>query len=259
MAANTPSTQVPSSILLMTELGRGLLELGSYAISIPFLQFVPKGDGHPVLVLPGMLTTDHTTIPLRFFLNTRNYSAYPWDLGLNMLAFKKIEQKMLELIEQLYKKYKRKISLIGWSAGGIFARAMAHKVPHYIRQVITLASPFNGILRKSNVEAIGEWLSGQKAEEIEQLIIEQASAPPPVPSTSIYSKMDGIVSWQACQETQESQINENVEVSASHLGMGHNPQVLICIADRLAQKEEDWKPFRHSSVGKLFYTFPWQT
>ncbi len=251
------SIRPPSSLLLMTEFGRGALGLGTYMMSIPFLQFMARGDGHPVLVLPGMLTSDHSTLPLRFFLKSRSYAAYPWALGRNLLAHRELEVKLLGKLEELYFKYGRKVSLIGWSAGGVFARALAHARPHQIRQVITLASPFQGISKKSNIEFISEWLSGDPVDDLDEIIISKAAKSPPVPSTAIYSRADGVVSWQACKEAHEDEFSENVEVLASHIGMGHNPQVLLCIADRLSQSEHDWKPFRESYMAKTLYVYPW--
>jgi hypothetical protein len=56
---------------------------------------------------------------------------------------------------------------------------------------------------------------------------------------------------------QESEIAENIEVSATHMGMGANPAVLWAIADRLAQAEGQWKPFERSTAWRtLLYRDP---
>jgi hypothetical protein len=244
----------PSPWLLMTEIGRGMFNFGTFVVSMPLLQLTPEGDGHPVLVLPGFLTTDNTTIPLRYFLLSRGYAAKPWELGRNTASYEDLEHKISETVKQIYQKYNRKVSLIGWSAGGLFARAVANDYPEYVRQVITLGSPFNGIKNKSNVELVMELVTGKNPQDVEKVILERAAPTPAVPSTAIFTKLDGIVSWQSCIHPYEEDLSENVEVFASHLGLGFDPMTLVCITDRLAQPEGNWVKFKDTPVGKLFYT-----
>lgn len=254
---STPNIQPPSSLLLLTEIGRGIFNLGTYLASLPLVNFTPRGDGHPVLVLPGFLTTDSTTAPLRYFLEWRNYKAQPWQLGRNLLTYEDLEKRLAEMIMRLAEEHNQKVSIVGWSAGGIFARAMAHQFPDYVRQVITLGSPFRGIEGKSNVEFMVEWVTGKDIAELEQVVLERASKTPLVPTTSIYTRLDGIVHWQTCIDAEDGHLNENIEVFASHVGLGFDPMTLLCVADRLAQPENAWKPFKETTVGKLFYTYPW--
>lgn len=256
---STQPFQPPSSLLLLTELGRGIFNFGTYLATLPLIHFTARGDGHPVLVLPGFLTTDSTTAPLRYFLDWRNYKAEPWQLGRNLLSYDDLEKRLEDMILRLVEKHGRKISIVGWSAGGVFARAMAHKLPDHIRQVITLGSPFRGIEGKSNVEFMVEWITGKDISELEQVVLERASLIPPVPTTAIYTRLDGIVHWQACLDAEENAQNENVEVFASHVGLGFDPMTLLCVADRLAQPEGSWKRFKDTTVGKLFYTYPWHS
>ena len=114
--------------------------------------------------------------------------------------------------------------------------------PDLVRQVITLGTPFKADVNATNVGRLYELLSkdtGHKNPEI----IKQISIPPPVPFTSLYSKTDGVVSWEASIEDHGKYI-QNIEVpGASHLGLGHNPISMYIIADRLAQKKGTWKPF----------------
>jgi pimeloyl-ACP methyl ester carboxylesterase len=248
--------EAPSSLLLSTEVIRSVFSLGTYFAAFPLLQLSPKGDGHTVLVLPGFLTSDNATIPLRFFLQWRNYEAHPWNLGTNFVNYEALEHKLEHLVKALAERSKQKISLIGWSAGGVFARAIAHSLPEYVRQVITLGSPFNGIKDKSNVEIVFEIVTGKKPKDIDEIILERASQAPLVPSTAIYSKLDGIVAWQSCIDAIEDNHTENVEVWASHLSLGFDAQTLACIADRLAQPEGEWTPFKYTALGKMFYQLP---
>lgn len=252
-----PQTQAPSSLLLLTEIGRGIFNLGTYFATLPLINFMPRGDGHPVLVLPGFLTTDSTTAPLRYFLEWRNYKAQPWQLGRNLLSYEELEKRLEEIVKRLADEHGKKVSIVGWSAGGVFARAMAHNMPDYVRQVITLGSPFRGIEGKSNVEFMVEWVTGKNISELEKVVLERAANSPPIPSTAIYTRLDGIVHWQTCVDKEEDEQTENIEVFASHVGLGFDPMTLLCIADRLSQPEGAWKPFKETTVGKMFYTYPW--
>lgn len=256
---STPNIQPPSSLLLLTELGRGIFNLGTYFATLPLLNLMPRGDGHPVLVLPGFLTTDSTTVPLRYFLEWRNYKAKPWQLGRNLINYEQLEKQLEDKVKSLADEYGGKISIVGWSAGGVFARAIAHKMSDHIRQVVTLGSPFRGIEGSSNVEFMVEWVTGKDIAELEQVVMERAANSPPVPSTAIYTRLDGIVHWQTCVDAEENHHTENVEVFASHVGLGFDPMTLLCVADRLAQPENAWKPFKETTVGKMFYTYPWHT
>ena len=249
----------PSNLLLLTELGRGIFNFGTYFATLPLLNLMPRGDGHPVLVLPGFLTTDSTTLPLRYFLEWRNYKAKPWELGRNLINYEELEKRLFEIVKRLADEHGKKVSIVGWSAGGVFARAMAHQHPDYIRQIVTLGSPFRGIEGKSNVEFMVEWVTGKDISELEQVVLERAATAPPVPSTAIYTRLDGIVNWQTCIDAEEDHHTENIEVFASHVGLGFDPMTLLCVVDRLSQPEGNWKRFKETTIGKLFYTYPWHS
>ncbi len=248
----------PSMLLLSTELARTGLGLGAYFASFPLLQMTTMGDGHPVLVLPGFLTNDWVTTPLRTFLQSRNYDAKPWELGNNLAHYDVLEQQLNHIVRDLAAVYDRKVSVIGWSAGGIFARALGHTAADSVRQVITLGSPFRGIKDKTNIEGILGWVTGKHPANIDRVILERASEPPPVPSTAIYTKMDGVVYWDSCRDKHSDDRTENVEVMASHLDLGFNPMSLYCIADRLAQPEGEWKPYQAPLWSQWLTAFPWE-
>lgn len=251
------NVKAPSPLLLATELLRGAFNFGTYFASLPLSPFLPKGDGHIVMVLPGFLTNDSVTAPLRFFLKSNGYTPKPWELGRNYANYEDIEDKMLNMVKRYAEESGQKISLIGWSAGGIFSRALAKEVPEYVRQVVTLGSPFRGVAGKTNLQFITEVITGKKNEEIEKVILERSAGGLKVPNTAIYSRLDGIVAWQSCMNEIEDYSAENVEVFASHVGLGFDPMTLVCIADRLAQQEEEWRPFKTTTVGKTFYSYPW--
>ena len=144
------------------------------------------------------------------------------------------------------------VSVIGWSLGGIFARPLGRRHPDAVRQVITLASPIR--LRDhahSNARRAYELVEKRHTETI-QLPLEAGLGPLPVPATSVYTRLDGIVAWRACLD-QPSRLAENVEVYASHFGIGHHPAALWVIADRLSQAPGQWAPFRPPARWRFAY------
>jgi len=236
--ANPPSIRRPSVGLLLLE-GRALLELGAAAVAYPVLKRAPRGDGHPVLVFPGFMASDFSTRVLRSFLRDRGYSAHGWKLGRNTGPSPELVTKLGERFAELFQRHTRKISLIGWSLGGIYARELARRFPDGIRQVITLGSPFRDV-DATNVPAA---LRRRAPRPDDTDVSEQLRQPIPVPMTSIYSRSDGIAPWQSCV-SDAGDMAENIEVESSHLGIGHHPIVLLTIADRLAQPEGEWKKFK---------------
>lgn len=233
--------KAPSKLLIALET-RALLELGSFFTCLPLLRQCPNGDGHPVLVLPGFMTSDASTRPLRYFLRTKGYQSYGWGLGRNY-AKESYKEDLEQLVEQLYQRHGQKVSLVGWSLGGVFARAVANTRSEKIRQVITLGSPFSGLTKGSNADGVYEYVSGRKAGDISPELLEQIEKLPDVPFTAIYTKTDGIVSWKNCIEYNTSYYAQNIEVASSHIGLGHNPTTLFLVADRLSQPENAWRPY----------------
>jgi pimeloyl-ACP methyl ester carboxylesterase len=138
------------------------------------------------------------------------------------------------------------VTLIGWSLGGLYAREIAKALPHRVRQVITLGTPFARIANSTNVQWLFELLSGTSA-AVDTALARRLAAAPPVPTTSIYSRSDGVVAWQACV-AKPSPLAENVEVESSHLGLIWHPDVLRIVADRLAQPPGDWRPWRDAQL-----------
>jgi pimeloyl-ACP methyl ester carboxylesterase len=153
-------------------------------------------------------------------------------------------------VKELHKLHGRKVSLLGWSLGGIYAREIAKAVPKLSRCVITLGTPFTGSPKATNAWRLYEKVSKQKIDDPQ--IQQQIAKAPPVPTTSLYSKSDGIVAWQ-CSLNEPGPRTENIEIQASHMGMGLNPIALYAIADRLAQLEGKWRPFEVSGTRKWFF------
>jgi pimeloyl-ACP methyl ester carboxylesterase len=232
----------PSLPLWLSEPGRAAADFGLYLAARPVLR-LPQGDGHPVLVLPGLLADDTSTRILRNTLRKLGYRVHGWRLGRNIGPTEACVNGMRDRIDDLSDRYGRPISLVGWSLGGIFARDIARRTPDSVRQVITLGSPFR-IERASQTHASKVFdRYAHLHVEHREFPLEADGCPLPVPATSIYSHLDGIVHWQTCLNVPGEHC-ENIAVYASHLGLGHHPAALYAIADRLAQPEGTWEPFR---------------
>lgn len=249
------AARAPSRALMLLEL-RALPELFNFTLSWPTLAAIsPRGDGQPVMVLPGLISSDRATAPLRGLLSTLGYPTYGWDLGRNYGPRPGVEEGMKARLQDLAEKHGRKVSLIGWSLGGVYARQLAKMAPDHVRQVVTLGSPFRGDPRATNAWKVYQYTSGQKVDDRERHMGGAISAPPPTPTTAIYSRTDGICNWRNCIEA-SSEIAENIEVKGSHCGLGHHPAAAYAIADRLAQKEGAWAPFDRSGLRALVYPRP---
>lgn len=254
----TPQNQAvppPSKLLALTELPRALFELSSLAWSAPWLMAGPRGDGHPVLVLPGFVTSDVSTGILRRFLTAKGYEAHSWNLGRNLgpKAIGREGEKLIARLEEVHALTGEKVSLVGWSLGGVMARLLANWRPDLVRQVITLGSPFGGDPKASNVWRLYEKLTGDRIESPQtRKLHAQSAIAPRVPTTAIYSKGDGIVAWQNCREGDHA-TSDNIEVRGSHVGLVVNPSVLAAIGDRLAQPEGEFTPFERRGIGRVVY------
>lgn len=240
-----------------TELPRVILEMSSLAYTWPLLASARRGDGHTVLTLPGFTAGDQSTLLLRRMLRRLNYDALPWELGQNTGSVE-LQQQLRIRFQTVLDEAEGKVSLVGQSLGGVFARILAHEFPDRVRQVITLGSPFASSGPdnvNSLVSRLFQNLSGMSEDEMRDQMLEFPAAAPPVPSTAIYSRSDGVVHWTTCLEYEGEQA-ENVEIVGSHSGMGFNPMVLGVIADRLAQAEGSWRPFERKGCRALLYPEP---
>jgi pimeloyl-ACP methyl ester carboxylesterase len=249
MTAHRHRPRPPGPLLQLLE-SRAWFEAGASLALMPVWRLAPDGDGHPVVVLPGLAASDDSTRILRGFLRARGYAATGWRQGRNLGFRPGVLAAVRSLLVELADVHGRKVSLIGWSLGGIFARELAKEVPQVVRQVITLASPFTGHPRATNAFRLYEYVSGHRIGVPE--VHEPLRAPPPVPTTSIWSRTDGIVSWR-CSVERERPFVENIEINASHFGIGAHPLALYAIAERLAQPEGEWRPFHREGWRALVY------
>ncbi|MBI5263718.1 MAG: alpha/beta hydrolase [Bradyrhizobium sp.] len=241
----------PSFGLLLAE-ARGVLELNASVLLSPLLMRAPRGDGHPVLVLPGFLASDLSMLPMRRYLRALGYDTHGWQMGRNIGGVARIRSALRDRLGQIFSVTGRKVSLVGWSLGGVYARDLALQAPEEVRYVISLGSPFANDVRATNATRLYEALSGEKVEDHAELR-EAIAGDLPVPTTSIYSRTDGIVNWNTCR-LRASEQAENIEVlGASHIGLSVNPAALWAVADRLSQAEGRFTPFDRSGPFAIAY------
>jgi len=239
--------QAPSLALLALEL-RAPWEFGALLPAWPALQRAAPGDGHPVIVFPGLSASDATTLPLRRYLDSLGYQTQGWSQGFNFGPRAGVLETAKRQLADAFAGSGRKVSLIGWSLGGVYARELAKEMPEAVRCVITLGTPFAGPPKSTNAWRIYELASGRTIErEAESYNLPEA---PPVPTSSLYSRSDGVVAWQGSiqKPTAANPNTENIEVVASHFGIGLNPSAWWAVADRLAQPEGRWRPFERSGL-----------
>lgn len=244
----------PGIGLLFAEV-RGIFELNASLLLSPLLMRAPKGDGHPVLTLPGFLASDLSMVPMQRYLRELGYDSHALKMGRNLGGVKRMRAALRDRLADIHSSTGRKVSVVGWSLGGVYARDLALQVPEMVRCVVTLGSPFANDVRATNATWLYEALSGETVEDNAELRAAIAGDLP-VPATSIYSRTDGIVNWRTCLLC-PSDTAENIEVHlASHVGMGVNAAALWALADRLAQPEGEFRQFDRSGPFAIAYAPP---
>lgn len=227
---------------------------GEFATSVgllPFVPVLPKGDGHPVLVLPGFLATDGSTAWLRRLLGGLGYRTYGWGLKRNLGPTEDVVNGLPALVDSIAQDAGERISVIGWSLGGIYARHLGARTPDLIRSVVTMGTPVRRDVRElSNASPAFDAL---RTTHVPGYPLLDDGVPLPTPVTAMHTRSDGVVPWKACLV--ESAPNaENLRVRGSHIGLGHNPAVIYVVADRLAQPDGGWRPIHIPSPYRRIIT-----
>ncbi|MBE7418122.1 MAG: alpha/beta hydrolase [Ideonella sp.] len=226
-------------------------ELAALVAASPWLGRLPDGDGHPVLVFPGLAASDFSTVLLRRFLRQRGHWVHGWKQGFNFGPRHGVLNATRQRLRLLAERHACKLSLVGWSLGGVYARELAKEMPDLVRCVVTLGSPFAGHPRGTNAWRVYELLSGQSVQD-DPALHQQLRSAPPVPTTSILSRTDGVVGWQ-CSVNELLPHTENIEIPASHVGMAMNPLALYALADRLRQDPSRWQRFDTNGARRWFF------
>ncbi|MBO6655939.1 MAG: esterase [Pseudomonadales bacterium] len=243
----------PALINTLTELPRALFEAGSLCTMLPSLSLLKRGDPHPTLLIPGFMAGDASLGLLKRYLQHMGYQPETWGYGRNTGNPEHLFDHLPEKLARMYETTGKSISLIGQSLGGVYARELAREYPRMVRQVITLGSPFKVRNSSTTMRALTHLFkasSGMTIDEMVELMRDRAfHESPNVPVTAVYSRGDGVVHWDACRETVEDHHTQNIEVPGSHCGMGFNPAIYYIIADRLAQRDENWQKFSWTGHG----------
>lgn len=234
---STLAPQPPALRLTGTEPLRALAEYASHWLTPR--DGLPRGDGHTVVMFPGLASDAKAFGPMRRACRLLGYGVVDWGRGLNRGPVGSVEPWLARLADDIAELIDkdpkaRPATLLGWSLGGIYAREVAKRLSGSVRQVITLGTPFRASADHSRVGWLYEWLSGQPA-RIDGRLSARLAAPPSVPTTSIYSRSDGVVAWQTCTHGSPLPHVEDIEVPGSHLGMAWNPATLRIVAERLAR------------------------
>lgn len=258
--SNHPAPPTPDK--LMRELPRAAKE----ALSMvdwrwrAQLRRAPRGNDRPVMTIPGFGGADGCMAVMRLYLKNWGYEPYTWGLGRNLIKDKvqtldevlryceSVESSIVQRLERIADDTGEKVSLIGWSMGGIYANSIAQTHPELVRQIITLGSPIGdprgtsvwNIMKKAMRGNIPDHLQNVEA----WVARRDQQGERKVRTSIIYSEHDGAVSRESAIITDHDLV-ENIHVPSSHVGFTHNPLVYWVIADRLSQDVEDWKAFDH--------------
>lgn len=231
-----PTCEAPSRLATFSEL-RAPLDALTLAANLPRLVNAPRGDGRPVLLLPGYRADSRSMWPLRRFLRRLGYDARDWQLGRNRGDVDGLTSRMRDVVDGLYEERDGDaVTLIGWSLGGVVARETARLEPERVREVITLGSPIIGGPKYTAVGARFAENNALDLDAFEHEVHARNSIGLDQPVTSIYSRYDGVVGWQASVDVYNPQAR-NIEVASSHFGLGFNGTVWRHIADILAESD----------------------
>ena len=240
------AVQRPSLVLLGVEPIRAAIEFARHKLAARRLH--STGDGHPIVIFPGLGAPGSSVAVLRDHCRSLGYEAFDWGQGFNTGPQGDLDAWLASLksqVSEMLSLHAKPATLIGWSLGGLYARELGKLMAPRIRQVITIGTPFNADADHTHVGWLFRLLSGSSA-AIDPALSLRLRTPPPVRTTSIYSKTDGVVAWQTCRHDQPSTLVHDIEVDSSHIGMGWNRDVLSVVTDRLSQHTGPWRRFARS-------------
>jgi len=216
-------------------LGHFLREAGSFAamkmrrLSRPRGGAAQVGEGRPVMVLPGFLASDTSSLLLRRTLEASGYRACGWGLGLNM----GVRNDLFDRLDRQLDRAARRgpVSLIGWSLGGVYARELAKRQPGKVARVITMGSPFSGDIRANHGWRLYEILNGHKVDS--QPMAATVGEKPPVPTIAFWSREDGIVA-PASARGKPHECDSSIELNCTHMGFMSDADALRAVLAALA-------------------------
>lgn len=237
MKVELPTARVPSRFATALEI-RAPLDWASVVLRAPQLLLAPRGDGRPVMLLPGYGADESSMRPLQKYLDYLGYDTYDWSIGRNKGDVEGYIQRAGERVKALHADLDgAPVTLIGWSLGGVVARETARLFEPYVREVITMGTP---IIGGPKYTAIGHRFAKQNGIDLDAFEIkvhERNSIGIRQPVTAIYSKSDGVVGWEACVDVYNPHAR-NLRVNSSHFGLGVSGKVWKLIAETLGREQE---------------------
>ena len=228
--------KIPKPTLMNMVLeSRSIIEWASIYFMYPFIPKRIKGEGKPVLLIPPYLADDNATSFVRRYLSSLGFKTYKWEQGFNMIKAHYLP-RLEEKLDDIYSSHGEKVSIVGWSGGGMFAKIIANRHPEQVEQIVTIGSPVWGVMdMKSLVDGVLQFFRGKSLKEKNKKFIEELEPIPNVPVTCIYTKTDGVVPWKHCVEAESYRDDiKNIEVFGSHSGLGANVSVLMITANALS-------------------------
>ena len=230
-----PTARRPGRLASLLEL-RAPLDWATILLRAPELLRAPRGDGRPVMLLPGYGTDERSMRPLGRYLEYLGYDVYDWGIGRNRGDVEGYIHRIGDRVRTLSADLDgAPITLVGWSLGGVVARETARLYEPHVQEVITLGTPIIGGPKYTAAAQRFAESAKLDLDEFEKEVHERNSIGIRQPVTSIYSKLDGVVGWRASIDVYNEQAR-NIEVYSSHFGIGANGRVWRIIADVLAGK-----------------------
>lgn len=227
----------PALSNLMAELPRAAFGVGRLVQDWRALAGDRRGDGRPVMLLPGLANSDRSNIVLHRHLARLGYRVEGWGLGRNTgpRAAGPQAERVMERVADFAARAGEPVTLVGVSLGGILARLTAHRRPDLVAGVITVSSPFAGPPTATRVWRVFELLSGQKiTDPALRAQLDEAAGPLPVPSAALWSPTDGLVNGAICRPPQEEGCRV-VRIDSGHIGVQLRPATLAAVAGLLAE------------------------
>ncbi|WP_231731141.1 MULTISPECIES: GPI inositol-deacylase [Sphingomonas] len=229
-----PALPPPSRLLWAAELPRAAWTLAELAASKP--GELPRGDGRPLLLLPGLINSDRSMLIMARYLRRLGYRVETWGLGRNFgtRTVGSEGERLLARVRDYAERAGAPVTLIGVSLGGIMARLAAHRLgAAIVREVITIASPYAAGPRATNVWRTYQLVSGERIDDPALLArVAEIAAPLPMPATAIWSSSDGLVNGRACYVDGEPGLRV-IEIKGGHIGVHYRAKVLRTVAEVL--------------------------
>ena len=253
-AGAMPATFEPAEVPLWREALFGIDWLSLRLSPVYYGIGVPRGDGDPVIVVPGFLGSDNYLVEMYNWLRRIGYKPYYSRIGRNAECPDILRDRLFETMDRVYQESGgRKIHLIGHSLGGLLARAAASRRSDQVSQVICLAAPFRDIKVHPMVLAAAGFVrgrivggrsngTGRRRRRVERACFTgtctcdfaqalREDLPAGIQRVAIYTETDGVVDWRSCVEEDE---RLNIRVDGTHAGLAFNPQVYRRVGELLA-------------------------